>query len=218
MPAILIAGISRQPVLISASRRIRRTVVIAGIARIGVGRSVFARAGFAGVAGAGIGFGSFASRITAGVAPRITAGVSSWITAGVASRVTAGVSTRRLAGIITGGRPCGRPGIVGVKFSHHGAYPSRRHRWALIDFFVRKKYVPIQCDAAQISVVSRKRLALLGGEDWTFDGLRFGRNGHHQAKRCRGQPSGPFMSDFHDRSPKLTARKSRTSLNVSLSW
>jgi hypothetical protein len=219
MPAILIAGISRQPVLISASRRIRRTVVLAGIARIGVGRSVFARAGFASVAGAGIGFGSFASRITAGVAsritagvasritagvaPRITAGVSSWITAGVASRVTAGVSTRRLAGIITGDRPCGWPGIVGVKFSHHGAYPSRRHRRALIDLFVRKKCVPIQCDAAQISVVGRERLALLGGEDWTFDGLRFGRNGHHQAKRGRGQPDGPFMCDFHDRSPKL---------------
>jgi hypothetical protein len=203
MPAILIAGISRQPVLISASRRIRRTVVIAGIARIGVGRSVFARAGFASVAGAGIGFGSFASRITAGVASRITAGVPSRITAGVPSRITAGVLTRRLAGIITGDRPCGWPGIVGVKFSHHGAYPSRRHRRALIDLFVRKKCVPIQCDAAQISVVGRERLALLGGEDWTFDGLRFGRNGHHQAKRGRGQPDGPFMCDFHDRSPKL---------------
>jgi hypothetical protein len=208
MPAILIAGISRQPVLISASRRIRRTVVIAGIARIGVGRSVFARASFASVAGTGIGFGSLASRITARVSSRITAGV--------ASRITAGVPTRRLAGIITGDRPCGWPGIVGLKFSHHGAYPSRRHRRALIDLFVRKKCVPIQCDAAQISVVGRKRLALLGGEDWTFDGLRFGRNGHHQAKRCRGQPSGPFISDFHDRSPKLTARKRRTSLNVSL--
>jgi hypothetical protein len=61
----------------------------------------------------------------------------------------------------------------------------------------------IQCDAAQIGVVGRERLALLGGEDRTFDGLRFGRNGHHQAKRCWGQPDGPFMSGFHERSPKL---------------